>query len=277
MRGARDSAPHRPCRSHAAPVEHTAPSSPAPSSPAPLPHRSHPARGRGLRPLGVQAADSGKADFKPLYDEELSLEEKIRTIAQEIYGHPRTPPRTRTRAHASVHTHPSHPRAWVTRPGSALTRPAANERPAPHQRARRALCAASPPGCPTIARGSAGADAPADAVLPLLAPRCPLLCAGADDIAIDKSAMTKLKQFTKLGYGNAPVCMAKTQYSFTADATAIGAPSGHIIPVADARLSAGAEFVVVLTGSIMTMPGLPKIPAAEHVGIDTDGTVKGLF
>ena len=99
----------------------------------------------------------------------------------------------------------------------------------------------------------------------------------ADDIAIDATAATKLKQFTKDGYGHFPICMAKTQYSFSADPKALGAPNGHILPVRDVRLSAGAEFIVALTGDIMQMPGLPKVPAAEHVGVHEDGAIYGLF
>ena len=71
--------------------------------------------------------------------------------------------------------------------------------------------------------------------------------------------------------------MAKTQYSFSADPKALGAPTGHILPVRDVRLSAGAEFIVALTGDIMQMPGLPKVPAAENVGVHDDGSIFGLF
>jgi len=99
----------------------------------------------------------------------------------------------------------------------------------------------------------------------------------AKDISISPEAATKLRRFEKLGYGHFPVCIAKTQYSFSADAEAKNAPVGHILPVADVRLSAGAEFIVALTGSVMTMPGLPKIPSAEKVGVDSDGTIHGLF
>lgn len=99
----------------------------------------------------------------------------------------------------------------------------------------------------------------------------------AEDINLSKTAATKLKQFTRLGYGHLPVCVAKTQYSFTNDEKAVNAPSGHTIDIADCRLSAGAEFVVVLTGSVMTMPGLPKKPAAEAVGVEEDGSIYGLF
>lgn len=100
---------------------------------------------------------------------------------------------------------------------------------------------------------------------------------GAEDIAVDAAAKTKLKKFTKMGYGHFPICVAKNQYSFSADPKLLGAPTGHIVPVRDVRLSAGAEFVVALTGDIMTMPGLPKIPASEKVGLSDDGNIYGLF
>ena len=80
-----------------------------------------------------------------------------------------------------------------------------------------------------------------------------------------------------MGYGHFPICVAKNQYSFSADPKLLGAPTGHIVPVRDVRLSAGAEFVVALTGDIMTMPGLPKIPASEKVGLSDDGNIYGLF
>jgi len=79
------------------------------------------------------------------------------------------------------------------------------------------------------------------------------------------------------GYGHYPICLAKTQYSFSTDPTKKGAPSGFRIPVREIRLSLGAEFIVVLTGDIMTMPGLPRVPAAEAVGVDSAGNIAGLF
>jgi formate--tetrahydrofolate ligase len=79
------------------------------------------------------------------------------------------------------------------------------------------------------------------------------------------------------GFGHLPVCIAKTQYSFSTDANAKGAPSGHIIPIREVRLLAGAEFVVVICGDIMTMPGLPKIPAANAMEVDATGRIAGLF
>ena len=100
---------------------------------------------------------------------------------------------------------------------------------------------------------------------------------GASGIAVDAAARTKLKKFEKMGYGHYPVCMAKTQYSFADDAKLTGAPSDHVIPVQDVRLSAGAEFVVVLTGGVMTMPGLSRKPSAQNVGVDANGDYYGLF
>jgi formate--tetrahydrofolate ligase len=130
-------------------------------------------------------ADAGQAHFKPLYPDELPLAEKIRTIAQEIYG--------------------------------------------------------------------------------------------AADIAVERGAAERLAAFEAAGHGHLPVCMAKTQYSFSADPTLRGAPSDHILPVREVRLSAGAGFVVALAGDIMTMPGLPRVPAAERIGLDADGRIDGLF
>jgi len=132
----------------------------------------------------VELVDSGKADFKPLYPDEMPLIDKVRTIAQTIYG--------------------------------------------------------------------------------------------ADDIACDGAI---LKQFDELqkDYGHFPVCMAKTQYSFSTDPNLKGAPSGFTIPIRELRLSAGAEFVVAITGEIMTMPGLPKVPSANSIFLDDEGRVQGLF
>lgn len=100
---------------------------------------------------------------------------------------------------------------------------------------------------------------------------------GAADIAIDLKADVKLREFEKAGHGHFPICVAKNQYSFSADPKALGAPSGHTLPIRDVRLSAGAEFVVAFTGDIMTMPGLPKTPASEKVGLDNNGHIYGLF
>jgi formate--tetrahydrofolate ligase len=87
----------------------------------------------------------------------------------------------------------------------------------------------------------------------------------------------KLAQFEAEGFGQLPVCIAKTQYSFSADPAALGAPDGHELPVREVRLSAGAGFVVVLSGEVMTMPGLPRVPAAETIGLDAAGEIEGLF
>ncbi len=98
----------------------------------------------------------------------------------------------------------------------------------------------------------------------------------AGAVEFSPAAMRKLEHFEKEGFGKLPVCMAKTQYSFTADPAVMGAPTGFTLPVRDARLSAGAGFVVALCGDIMTMPGLPKVPAANHMGLDERGQIKGL-
>jgi formate--tetrahydrofolate ligase len=99
----------------------------------------------------------------------------------------------------------------------------------------------------------------------------------ADDISVPPAIMMRFKELEELGYGNYPVCIAKTQYSFSTDPTAKGAPRGHDIPVREVRLSGGAEFIVVVCGDIMTMPGLPRVPAAEAIGVDKNGVIVGLF
>jgi formate--tetrahydrofolate ligase len=100
---------------------------------------------------------------------------------------------------------------------------------------------------------------------------------GAEDIEADKSVRDQLSQWQDLGYGDFPVCIAKTQYSFSTDPNAKGAPSGHIVGVREVRLSAGAEFVVAICGEIMTMPGLPRVPAANNIEVDAEGRITGLF
>jgi formate--tetrahydrofolate ligase len=100
---------------------------------------------------------------------------------------------------------------------------------------------------------------------------------GAADIQIETKAAGKLATFEKDGYGNLPICMAKTQYSFSTDPTLMGAPEGHIVGVRDVRLSAGAGFVVAICGEIMTMPGLPRVPAADTIRLDANGQIDGLF
>jgi formate--tetrahydrofolate ligase len=100
---------------------------------------------------------------------------------------------------------------------------------------------------------------------------------GAKDVAADKSVRDQLAGFEAAGFGHLPVCIAKTQYSFSTDANAKGAPSDHIVPVREVRLSAGAEFVVAVCGDIMTMPGLPRIPAANNIAVNAEGRITGLF
>ena len=133
----------------------------------------------------VALAESGKADFKPIYELDMPLKAKIETIAKEIYG--------------------------------------------------------------------------------------------ADGVNYSKEADKALKEFEDLGYGKLPICMAKTQYSFSDDQTLLGRPSGFKITIKNCRIAAGAGFVVVLTGDIMTMPGLPKVPAAEKIDVSDEGVISGLF
>ncbi|WP_151953061.1 formate--tetrahydrofolate ligase [Brevibacterium sp. Marseille-P9724] len=99
----------------------------------------------------------------------------------------------------------------------------------------------------------------------------------ADGIDVPAKVKRKLDMFTADGYGDLPVCIAKTQYSFSTDAARLGAPTGHTVTVRDVRLSAGAGFIVVICGDIMTMPGLPKKPAALSIDVDDDGVISGLF
>jgi formate--tetrahydrofolate ligase len=100
---------------------------------------------------------------------------------------------------------------------------------------------------------------------------------GAEDITADKSVMDRFAELEKEGFGKFPICVAKTQYSFTTNPNAKGVPLGHVIPIREVRLSAGAEFVVVICGDIMTMPGLPKVPAANNIELGADGRIAGLF
>ena len=100
---------------------------------------------------------------------------------------------------------------------------------------------------------------------------------GADGVNYTKEADKALKEFEELGYGNLPICMAKTQYSFSDDPALLGRPSGFKITIRNCRIAAGAGFIVVLTGDVMTMPGLPKVPAAEKIDITDDGVISGLF
>ncbi len=133
----------------------------------------------------VALAESGKDDFKPIYDLDMPLKAKIETVAKEIYG--------------------------------------------------------------------------------------------ADGVNYTKEADKALKEFEELGYGKLPICMAKTQYSFSDDQNLLGRPTGFKITIKNCRIAAGAGFVVVLTGDIMTMPGLPKVPAAEKIDVSDDGVISGLF
>ena len=99
----------------------------------------------------------------------------------------------------------------------------------------------------------------------------------ADDVAADMKIRNQLRDWEAAGFGDLPVCMAKTQYSFSTDPNLRGAPTGHIVPVREVRLSAGAGFIVVICGDIMTMPGLPRVPAAESITLDEAGEIEGLF
>lgn len=100
---------------------------------------------------------------------------------------------------------------------------------------------------------------------------------GGDGVSIAPAAKKQMARLTELGFGNMPVCMAKTQYSFSDDQTKLGAPTGFTVTVRSVKVSAGAGFIVALTGDIMTMPGLPKVPAAERIDVDENGMISGLF
>jgi formate--tetrahydrofolate ligase len=151
--------------------------------------------------------------------------------------------------------------------------------------------------CTHWADGGAGAEALADAVVGLcdrsVGQFAPLY---ADDLSLfdkintvatriyraeeaiaDPSVLAQLARWEEAGFGHLPVCMAKTQYSFTTDPSKLGAPTGHVVPVREVRLSAGAGFVVAICGEIMTMPGLPRVPAAEAIRFGAGGEIEGLF
>ena len=100
---------------------------------------------------------------------------------------------------------------------------------------------------------------------------------GADDIIADKKVRDQFAKFEREGYSKYPICMAKTQFSFSTDPNLLGAPSGHVVPIREIRLAAGAEFVVVVCGDIMTMPGLPRVPAADAIRVNAKGRIEGLF
>ena len=151
--------------------------------------------------------------------------------------------------------------------------------------------------CSHFAEGSKGAEALAHEVVrladsgaaqfaPLYPDDMPLLdkieriateIYGADGVRADKTIRDQLQRFEEAGYGQFPVCIAKTQYSFSTDPSLKGAPSGHMLDIREVRLSAGAGFVVVICGEIMTMPGLPRVPAADAIHLDRDGNIVGLF
>ena len=100
---------------------------------------------------------------------------------------------------------------------------------------------------------------------------------GAKGVAFSGAAEKEIKKLEKLGFGNLPICMAKTQYSLSDEPTLIGRPEGFTVTVRSIKVSAGAGFLVALTGDIMTMPGLPKVPSAEHIDVDETGKISGLF
>jgi len=100
---------------------------------------------------------------------------------------------------------------------------------------------------------------------------------GAADIRADARVRSQIDRLQQDGYGKYPVCVAKTQYSFSTDPKLRGAPSGHVVDVREVRLAAGAQFVVMICGDVMTMPGLPKTPAAHAIDVDDDGRILGLF
>ena len=99
----------------------------------------------------------------------------------------------------------------------------------------------------------------------------------ADGVVLTANARKQAQQITALGFGDLPICMAKTQYSFSDDPALLGAPRGFQITVRNLKVCAGAGFIVALTGDIMTMPGLPKVPSAEKIDVDEDGKISGLF
>jgi formate--tetrahydrofolate ligase len=99
----------------------------------------------------------------------------------------------------------------------------------------------------------------------------------ASEVIADKKVRDQLREWEAQGYGTLPVCMAKTQYSFSTDPNLRGAPEGHTLPIREVRLSAGVGFVVVICGEIMTMPGLPRVPASETIRLNEAGLIEGLF
>jgi formate--tetrahydrofolate ligase len=100
---------------------------------------------------------------------------------------------------------------------------------------------------------------------------------GASAVTADTKVRAQIRRLQEEGYGHFPVCIAKTQYSFSTDPQLRGAPSGHVMNIREVRLAAGAEFIVLICGDVMTMPGLPKAPAANRIDVDADGRIVGLF
>ena len=100
---------------------------------------------------------------------------------------------------------------------------------------------------------------------------------GASEVVADTKIREQIKKIQEEGFGKLPVCIAKTQYSFSTDPNLKGAPSGHVLPIREVKLSSGAEFIVVICGEIMTMPGLPRVPAANSIKLNNKGEVEGLF
>ena len=100
---------------------------------------------------------------------------------------------------------------------------------------------------------------------------------GASEVVADTKIRDQLKKMEEDGFGKFPICIAKTQYSFSTDPNLKGAPSGHVLPIREVRLSSGAEFIVVICGAIMTMPGLPRVPAADSIKLNDKGDIEGLF
>ncbi len=100
---------------------------------------------------------------------------------------------------------------------------------------------------------------------------------GASEVTADTKVRAQLRRLQDQGYGHYPVCIAKTQYSFSTDPQLRGAPSGHVLNIREVRLAAGAEFVVLVCGDILTMPGLPELPSSAGIDVDDDGRIVGLF
>ena len=99
----------------------------------------------------------------------------------------------------------------------------------------------------------------------------------ASEVMADTKIRDQLKKMQDDGFGKLPICIAKTQYSFSTDPNLKGAPTGHVLPIREIRLSSGAEFIIVICGSIMTMPGLPRVPAANSIRLNEKGEIEGLF